>query len=49
MRHYECDSCKACDFSRGLFTAIELVGDIGHLAQTVSCHVDVAERLFEHR
>ena len=20
MRHYECDSCKACDFSRGLFT-----------------------------
>ena len=21
MRHYECDSCKACDFSRGLFTA----------------------------
>lgn len=31
------------------FIAIELVGDIGHLAQTVSCHVDVAERLFEHR
>ena len=21
MRHYECDSCKACDFSRRLFTA----------------------------
>lgn len=31
------------------FIAIELVGDFGHLAQTVSCHVDVAERLFEHR
>lgn len=29
------------------FIAIELVGDIGHLAQTVSCHVDVAKRLFE--
>lgn len=31
------------------FIAIELVGDIGHLAQTVSYHVDVAECLFEHR
>ena len=20
MRHYECDSCKACEFRRGLFT-----------------------------
>ena len=29
------------------FIAIELVGDISHLAQTVSCHVDVAKRLFE--
>ena len=24
MRHYECDSCKACDISRGLFTNVRL-------------------------
>ena len=42
MQHHYCDSCKACDFSRGLFTFHQIKGDHAEYKQRMAdAHVMV--------